>query len=55
MIETCKVPLSIGKIYAEEVLSDVIEMNTCHILLGWPWKFDRDVTYKVKANTCSFD
>ncbi|KAL5568451.1 hypothetical protein UlMin_025026 [Ulmus minor] len=52
--DTCKVPLSIGKVYAEEVVCDMIDMDTCHILLGRPWQFDRDVTYKGKANTCSF-
>ncbi|KAL5546987.1 hypothetical protein UlMin_006674 [Ulmus minor] len=29
-------------------------MDTCHILLGRPWQFDRDMTYKGEANTCSF-
>ena len=52
--ETFKVPFSIGKVYADEISCDVIEMDTCHILLGRPWQFDRDVTYKGKANTCSF-
>ena len=32
--EVCKVPLSIGKIYAEEETCDVIEMDACHVLLG---------------------
>ncbi|KAL5547910.1 hypothetical protein UlMin_003141 [Ulmus minor] len=54
VLDTCKVPLSIGKVYAEEVLYDIIEMDTCHIFLGRPWQFDRDITYKGKANTCSF-
>ena len=52
--DTCKVLMSIGKVYAKEVTCDVIEMDTCHIFLGLPWKFDRDVTYRGKANTCSF-
>ncbi|KAL5576107.1 hypothetical protein UlMin_017806 [Ulmus minor] len=30
-------------------------MDTCHVLLGRPWQFDRDVTYKGNANTCSFN
>ena len=54
VLDTCKVPLSIGKVYAEEVLCDIIEMDTCHILLGRPWKFDRDMTHKRKANKCMF-
>ena len=44
--EVCAVPLSIGKVYVEEVIYDVIEMDTYHILLGRPWQFDCDITYK---------
>ena len=43
--EVCVVPLSIGKIYVDEVTCDVIDMDACHILLGRPWKFDHDITY----------
>ena len=53
--ETCMVPLSIGKIYADEIICDIIEMDICHILLRQPWQFDRDMTHKGKANICSFD
>ena len=52
--ELCKVSLSIGTVYAEEITCDVIDMDTCHILLGRPWQYDRDITYRGKANTCSF-
>ena len=48
------VSLSIGKIYAEEVICDVIEMDECYILLGRPWQYDHYITYRGKANTCSF-
>ena len=47
--------MSIGKVYANEVVCDVIEMDACHILLGRPWQYDRNITYRGKANTCSFD
>ena len=33
----------------------MIEMDTCHILLGCPWKFYKEITYRGKANTCLFD
>jgi hypothetical protein len=33
----CRVPISIGKHYKEEVLCDVLDMDVCHILLGRPW------------------
>ena len=29
-------------------------MDACHLLLGWPWQFDRDVTHNGKTNTYSF-
>jgi len=38
------VPFSIGE-YLDEVLCDVLPMDACHLLLGRPWQFDRDVTY----------
>ena len=34
VIEVCKVPLYIGNVYVDEISYDVIEMDTCHILLG---------------------
>ncbi|KAL5577095.1 hypothetical protein UlMin_018794 [Ulmus minor] len=52
--EVCVVPLSIGKIYVDEVTCNVIDMDACHILLGKPWQFNHDVTYKGKPNTYSF-
>lgn len=30
--EVCKVPLSIGKYYKDEILCDVVDMDACHIL-----------------------
>lgn len=32
--EICKVPLSIGKNYSSDVICDVIDMDTSHVLLG---------------------
>ncbi|KAL5566686.1 hypothetical protein UlMin_029850 [Ulmus minor] len=52
--EVCVVPLSIGKIYVDEVTCDVIDMDACHVLLGRPWQFDHDIMYKGKPNTYSF-
>jgi hypothetical protein len=52
--QTCKVPLSIGKHYKAEVLCDVLEMDACHILLGRPWQFDNDVTYRGRDNIMFF-
>ncbi|CAL8990789.1 unnamed protein product [Prunus brigantina] len=52
--ETCRVPLSIGKHYRDDVLCDVIDMDACHILLGRPWQFDVDATFKGRDNVILF-
>ena len=44
-----KVCLKMGT-YEDEILCDVIPMDACHILLGRPWQFDRDVTHKGRSN-----
>ncbi|KAJ9562400.1 hypothetical protein OSB04_007560 [Centaurea solstitialis] len=51
---TCKVPISIGKHYKEDVLCDVLDMSSCHILLGRPWQYDNDVMYKGRDNVMIF-
>ena len=52
--EICRVPISIGKIYKDEVVCDVIDMDASHVLLGRPWQYDVDITYKVRDNTYLF-
>ncbi|CAL2270715.1 unnamed protein product [Prunus armeniaca] len=52
--ETCRVPLSIGKHYRDDVFCDVIDMDACHILLGRPWQFDVDATFKGRDNVILF-
>ena len=54
VLEVCKVPLSIGKYYKDEIVCDVVDMDTCHILLGRPWHYDVDATYKGQDNTFVF-
>ena len=54
VFQTCKVPISIGKHYQEEVLCDVMSMDVCHVLLGRPWMYDHDITYIGKANVMMF-
>ncbi|KAI3789955.1 hypothetical protein L2E82_02762 [Cichorium intybus] len=44
-----KVGLTMGS-YEDEILCDVIPMDACHILLGRPWQFDRDVVHKGRSN-----
>ncbi|XP_073063956.1 uncharacterized protein [Primulina eburnea] len=47
------VAFSIGK-YIDEVLCDVVPMHACHILLGRPWQYDRQVTHDGFKNRYSF-
>ncbi|PRQ41954.1 putative nucleotidyltransferase, Ribonuclease H [Rosa chinensis] len=54
VVESCKVPVSIGKHYKDEVLCDIIDMDACHILFGRPWQYDVDVTYKGRDNVMLF-
>ncbi|KAL9685407.1 hypothetical protein QQ045_022857 [Rhodiola kirilowii] len=51
---TCKVPFSVGKYYREEVPCDVLDMDVCHVLLGRPWQYDNDVTYRGWDNVMMF-
>jgi hypothetical protein len=36
------------------VLCDVVEMDACHVLLGRPWQYDVDATYKGRDNVYLF-
>ena len=54
VLEVCKVPLSIGRYYKDEIICDVVDMDTCHILLGRSWHNDVDATYKGRDNTFVF-
>ncbi|XP_040994264.1 uncharacterized protein LOC121240799 [Juglans microcarpa x Juglans regia] len=51
---TCRIPFSIGKFYNDVVDCDVVEMDACHVLLGRPWQYDVDATYKGRDNTYTF-
>jgi hypothetical protein len=50
----CLVEFKIGG-YRDEILCDVIPMDVCHILLGRPWKFDRNVIYDGRNNTYTLE
>lgn len=47
------VSFSIGS-YKDSISCDVVPMDTCHLLLGHPWQFDRDATHKGRTNAYSF-
>ena len=51
--EQCEVDLQLGS-YNEKILCDVMPMDVCHILLGRPWKYDRNVTHEGNKNIYKF-
>ena len=52
---TCmvRIPISVGT-YHDVVECDVVPMHACHLLLGRPWLFDRDVQISGRANRLIF-
>jgi hypothetical protein len=50
----CLVEIKIGG-YKDEILCDVIPMDICHILLGRPWQFDRNVIHDGRKNTYTLE
>ncbi|XP_073263062.1 uncharacterized protein [Populus alba] len=52
--ETCHLQFSIGKHYVDEITCDVVTMDACHMILGRPWKYDVDITYKGRDNVYIF-
>ena len=47
----CLLSLSIDKAYKDEIWCDIMLMDACHVLLGWPWVFDRKVMHDGCMNT----
>jgi hypothetical protein len=50
----CLVEFKIGG-YRDEILCDVIPMDVCHLLLGRPWKYDRNVVNDGRKNTYTLE
>jgi hypothetical protein len=50
----CNVEFKIGG-YKDEILCDVIPMDIFHVLLGRPWKFDRNVIHDGRKNTYTLE
>ncbi|CAL2249473.1 unnamed protein product [Prunus armeniaca] len=50
----CLVKFTIGNTIEDEAWCDVVPTDACHILLGRPWLFDKDMMHSTKANTYSF-
>nr|GEX65167.1 Asp_protease_2 domain-containing protein [Tanacetum cinerariifolium] len=47
----CKVPLAMGKHY-NDLVSDIVDIGTCHVLLGRPWQHDVDYTWPSTDGYC---
>ena len=50
----CLVEFKIGG-YRDKIMCDVIPMDVCHILLGRPWKVDRNVIHDGRKNTYTLE
>jgi hypothetical protein len=50
----CLVEFKIGG-HKDEILCDVIPMDVCHLLLGRPWKYDRNVIHDGRKNTYTLE
>jgi hypothetical protein len=50
----CLVEFKIGG-YNDKILCDVIPMNVCHLLLGRPWQYDRNVIHDGRMNTYTLE
>ena len=42
------------KCYVDEVVCDVVEIDASHLILGRPWQYDVDATYRCKVNVYVF-
>jgi hypothetical protein len=50
----CLVDIKIGG-YNDKILCDVIPMDVCHLLLGRPWQYDRNVIHDGRKNTYTLE
>lgn len=48
------VSFSIGDAYRDQLYFDIVPMDSCHLLLGRPWEFDRRVIHDGYLNTYTF-
>ncbi|XP_073125858.1 uncharacterized protein [Henckelia pumila] len=44
----------IGLHYVDDILCEVIPMDTCQLLLGRPWQYDHHTTHNGRTNTYTF-
>jgi hypothetical protein len=41
--------------YNDKILCDVMPMDVCHLLLGRPWQYDRNVVHDGRMNTYTLE
>jgi hypothetical protein len=41
--------------YRDKIMCDVIPMDVCHVLLGRPWKYDKNVVHDGRMNTYTLE
>jgi hypothetical protein len=41
--------------YKDKIICDVIPMDVCHVLLGRPWQYDRNVVHDGRMNTYTLE
>ena len=52
--EQCIVNFQIGQ-YKDQVLCDIKDMNSCHVLLGRPWQYDCRVVHDCVKNVFTIE
>ncbi|XP_070046592.1 uncharacterized protein [Nicotiana tomentosiformis] len=50
----CMISFNIGR-YEDDILCDIVPMQACHILLGRPWQYDRNVFHDGRKNRYSLE
>ncbi|XP_070011622.1 uncharacterized protein, partial [Nicotiana sylvestris] len=50
----CMISFNVGR-YKDDILCDIIPMQACHILLGRPWQYDKNVFHDGRKNRYSLE
>ncbi|XP_070037857.1 uncharacterized protein, partial [Nicotiana tomentosiformis] len=50
----CMISFNVGR-YEDDILCDIVPMQACHILLGHPWQYDRNVFHDRRKNRYSLE
>nr|XP_033512862.1 uncharacterized protein LOC104099604 [Nicotiana tomentosiformis] len=50
----CMISFNVGR-YEDDILCDIVPMQACHILLGRPWQYDRNVFHDGRKNRYSLE